>query len=312
MQGDQVKISMVAEDSDGTIVRIEIYIDGVEMGQIDASSYEYVWNTDGVVEGEYIITAVARDDRGGVIADRITLLMDVTGGLNPDLTYGEVTDHDGNSYATLKIGEQTWMAENLRVTHYADGSAIPLVTDGTVWEMLESSEKAYCWYENQDGNGDSYGGLYTWAAVMNGAIGGDENLVGIQGICPDGWHLPGDAEWKELEMFLGMSQDQADKPDWRGTNEGGQIKERGFSHWEAPNTGGNNSSGITVIPGGFRSPKGGFYSLGKDAAFWSSDEEATTDKAWYRTLNFEKEKIYRHYNDKNQGLSVRCVKDVKR
>ncbi len=297
MQGDQVTVSVVAEDSDGTIVEIELFIGGVEMGRTEGSSYEYIWNTDDNLEGGYIITAVARDDRGGGIADNITLLVDVTGGFNPDLSYGKVADYDGNSYATLEVGEQTWMAENLRVTHHADGSAIPLVNDDAAWEMLEPTAKAYCWFENQTGNGDVYGGLYTWAAAN-------------QGVCPDGWHLPGDAEWKELEMFLGMTQVQADKPDWRGTDEGGQIKERGFTHWEAPNTGGNNSSGITVIPGGFRSPKGGFYSLGIDATFWTADEELTTDKAWYRAINFEKERVYRHYNEKNQGLSVRCVKDL--
>ena len=104
------------------------------MGMTEASSFEYVWNTDDATEGEYIITAVARDDRDGANADNITVLLDVPGGLNPDL-----------SYATLEIGEQTWMAENLRATHYADGSAIPLVNDDAAWEMQNGRNWKCSW-----------------------------------------------------------------------------------------------------------------------------------------------------------------------
>lgn len=134
MQGDQVTVSVVAEDSDGSVVVIEVYIDAVGMGMTEASSFEYVWNTDDATEGEYIITAVARDDRDGANADNITVLLDVPGGLNPDL-----------SYATLEIGEQTWMAENLRATHYADGSAIPLVNDDAAWEMQNGRNWKCSW-----------------------------------------------------------------------------------------------------------------------------------------------------------------------
>ncbi len=310
MQGDLVNISVAAHDTDGTIVWVELYIDGDEIGRAEESTYEYEWITDEAEVGVHIISAVTADDEGQGIADNIGVLLDVAGGFNPDLTYGKVTDYDGNNYATIEIGEQTWMAENLKVTHYADGSSLPQVADGSEWEGLASSVKAYSWSDTLAGNGDRYGGLYTWAAAVNGASGSDEDPGGIQGVCPDGWHMPGDAEWKKLEIFLGMSQDQSDKQDWRGTNEGGQIKERGFSHWEAPNLGGDNSSGFTAISGGFRSSKGGFYSLGIEATFWTTDEEVETDKAWYRILNFQKENVYRHYNDKSQGLSVRCVKNA--
>lgn len=309
MQGDLVKISAEGRDSDGTIVGIKLFIGGVEMAETTGSSLVYEWNTENTEEGGYIITAVARDDGDGGKAANITVLVDIPGGLNPDISYGELTDYDGNSYTTLDIGDQTWMAENLTVTHYADGSAIPGVEDESAWGELESTQKAYCWYENLEENEDAYGALYTWAAALNGSTGGDDSSQLIQGVCPDGWHLPKDAEWKEMEMFLGMSQDQSDKLDWRGTVEGAQMKERGFSHWEASKEGGTNSSGFTALPGGFRSSKGEFYSLGNDATFWTADAVIGTDRAWYRTLNFEKEKIYRHYNDKKQGFSVRCVKD---
>lgn len=296
MQGDQVNIHVEADDSDGTVVEIVLYIDGVNQAQGEGSRLEYEWDTQDAPEGEYTITAVARDDGSGAQADNITLLVDVTGGLNPDLSYGEMTDLDGNKYATIDIGDQVWMAENLRVTHYADGSAIPLVADESAWEALDASAEAYSWYDNQSANGETYGGLYTWGAA-------------VQGVCPDGWHIPSDEEWKQLELSLGMSQEQADKQDWRGTSQAGLLKERGYSHWDVPNSGGENASGFTAIPGGFRSSKGGFYKMGQDAVFWTSSEAASEERAWYRTLNFDNLKVYRHYNDKTLGLSVRCVKD---
>jgi uncharacterized protein (TIGR02145 family) len=94
---------------------------------------------------------------------------------------------------------------------------------------------------------------------MYGGLSSD--TLGVQGVCPDGWHLPADAEWKVLEMFLGMSQADADKYDWRGSDEGGQLKELGFTDWSVPNTGASNSSGFTAVPGGFRSAKGMFYNI---------------------------------------------------
>lgn len=310
MQGNQVAISAEAFDSDGSVVEIELYIDGVSTWLAEGSFLEYQWDTDDLPEGNYTLTAVARDDNSGAVADNIILVLDVTGGLNPSLSYGTVADYDGNNYATLEIGDQTWMAENLRVTHYADGAAIPQITEESEWEQMDFSTEAYCWYDNLDENRDVYGGLYTWAAAVYASSLGDSVPAQIQGVCPDGWHLPGDQEWKNLETFLGMTQEQADKPDWRGTDEGGQVKERGFSHWDVPNSGGDNSSGFTVLPAGFRSPKGGFYSQGQDAGFWTMDEADLNGKAWYRTISYSKEKIYRHYNDKKIGLSVRCVKDT--
>jgi len=144
---------------------------------------------------------------------------------------------------------------------------------------------------------------------MNGTLSSDTIPSGVQGVCPDGWHIPSDAEWKILEMFLGMSQADADNYDWRGSDEGGQLKESGFSNWAVPNIGASNSSGFTAVSGGFRSAKGSFYSIDQYATFWSSSEEVGTDKAWYRTLIFDKEQMYRQYHDMRLGLSVRCIEN---
>ena len=147
------------------------------------------------------------------------------------------------------------------------------------WDALGVNDKAYCWYDNNTANRDTYGGLYTWAAAVNGTTGSDTNPSGVQGVCPDGWHLPSDAEWKELEMFLGMSQVDANESGWRGTDEGGKLKEAGTTHWNSPNAGATNESGFTALPGGFRDFDGSFNNLGYNAAFWAA-AEGDVASAW--------------------------------
>ena len=140
-----------------------------------------------------------------------------------------VTDIDGNVYPAVLIGEQVWMKRNLEVTHYADGTPIPLIEDSTEWDALLETSKAYCWYDNDSSYRKSYGALYTWPAAMNGALSSDTNPSGVQGACPDGWHFPSDSEWKQLEIHLGMSQAEADKDqDLRGTDEGRQTERTRF------------------------------------------------------------------------------------
>ncbi|MDF1575734.1 MAG: FISUMP domain-containing protein [Bacteroidales bacterium] len=310
MQGETVNIRAEAGDVDGSVKEVTIYIEGEEVASAEASSLVYAWSTAGREVAGYVLSATARDNEDASVADNITVLVDSPGGFNPALSYGTVSDMDGNSYGTIEIGQQIWMAENLKVTKYADGSAIPLVTGESEWEALSADAKAYCWYDNQSVYGDTTGALYTWAAAMNGFPGSQTLPSGIQGVCPDGWHLPSDAEWKVLESFLGMSPEDADRYDWRGSDEGGQLKEIGFSKWEMPNAGASNSSGFTAVPGGFRGNKGVFYSLGHYATFWTASDESGTDKAWYRTLYYNYQSVYRQYNFKNQGFSVRCVKDA--
>ncbi len=125
-----------------------------------------------------------------------------------------VTDIDGNVYQTIQIGNQVWMAENLKVTHYRDGTSIQYVqnelTEPDVWETLTTG--AYCYYDDSQSNQTTYGNLYNWYAVADS-----------RNIAPEGWHVPTDAEWKELEMALGMSQSEADDAGYRGTNEGSKL-----------------------------------------------------------------------------------------
>ena len=208
---------------------------------------------------------------------------------------GTVTDIDGNTYRTIKIGNQWWMAENLKVTHYRDGDSIPNVTDGPTWRGLTTG--AYCEYDNDADSVATYGRLYNWYAVAD-----------VRNIAPPGWHVASDAEWKQLEMYLGMSQPEADQTGWRGTDEGGKLKESGTSHWISPNTGATNETGFTGLPGGYRYLGGLYYDIGVHAVFWSSTENGS-GFAWCRNLGNVYSGVHRYDGGKEDGFSVRCVKD---
>jgi uncharacterized protein (TIGR02145 family) len=225
----------------------------------------------------------------------------------PETTASTVTDIDHNVYFTVKIGDQTWMAANLKVTHYPDGSQIQLVEDRVTWFNFQGDDQAYCWYDNTVSNGFTYGALYTWSAAMHGLDSSNANQGVVQGVCPDGWHLPDDSEWKKLEMFLGMSQAVADGKDWRGTVEGGKIKIGGIQYWKEPNTGATNESGFNALPGGWRHGDGFFKNLWISARFWSSTK--TGDYAWIRGLDNNSSGIYRNFAGLYEGHSVRCIKD---
>jgi uncharacterized protein (TIGR02145 family) len=199
---------------------------------------------------------------------------------------------DGKVYATIQIGTQCWMAENLNIGTMINGSSNQ-TDNGTI--------EKYC-YNNSTANCDTYGGLYQWDEMMQYVT-----TEGTQGICPTGWHIPTDDEWKTMEMYLGMTQAQADATGWRGTDEGGKLKETGTTHWSSPNTGATNSSGFTGLPGGYRSTGGAFNYLTGYASFWSSSEDGSP--AWSRGLYYDSAQVYRDGDDQAYGFSVRCVRD---
>ena len=131
----------------------------------------------------------------------------------------------------------------------------------------------------------------------------------IHNIAPKGWHAPTDADWKELEMYLGMSQSEVDKEDvLRGTDEGGKLKEAGTIYWDSPNTGASNKSGFSALPGGYRHDNGNFYYLGNRTLIWSSTEY-NSSYTWSRRLRYNYSDIYRDYYNKHYGFSVRLVRD---
>jgi len=241
----------------------------------------------------------------GISGNYSTVVIDIpTESKSIPFNFIACTDIDGNNYPIVIIGAQTWMAENLKVTHYFEGTAIPLVEDNSTWKEHSITDKAYCYYDNNSANGDIYGAIYTWAAAMNGASSSSANPSGVQGVCPTDWHLPSDTEWQELEMYLGLSQGAASEEDWRGTDEGDKLKETGTTHWDSPNTGATNESGFTALPGGGRDGNSALFGyLGIHANFWDASRIL-------RGLGIENSGVYRAgpYNGA-YGFSVRCVKD---
>ncbi|MFH1295682.1 MAG: fibrobacter succinogenes major paralogous domain-containing protein [Bacteroidota bacterium] len=220
-----------------------------------------------------------------------------------------LTDVDGNVYHTVQIGDQCWMRQNLNTTRYADGT--PLV-DGTGVGPVYGDYTTPYWFNYDDSlnNSITYGKLYTWAAVMHGSESSNSNPSGVQGICPAGWHVPSDAEWMELEMFLGMSAGEANRVmEWRGTDEGGKLKETGTTRWQEPNTGATNESGFTALPAGQRNDEGLF--LGKQYAgfYHTSTEYQGTSSSASRFLSWDMSMIWRDFGPKNFAFSIRCLKD---
>ena len=211
-------------------------------------------------------------------------------------------------YAYKTIGTQTWMTENLAYL-----PSVMLSSNGS-----ETSPRYYVYqYEgtnvaaarNTDGY-KTYGALFNWPAAMNGAAGSAAVPSGVQGICPGGWHLPSDVEWKILERYLGMSDEQANSEGGRTSgNVALQLKEAGTKHWMSPNARATNSSGFNVLPGGLRYTDIGFDIPGYSAYFWTaSNYDASA--VWGRSLYYgDFDGVYRAGYPKNFGFSVRCLRN---
>ncbi|HOW25028.1 MAG TPA: FISUMP domain-containing protein [Bacteroidales bacterium] len=203
----------------------------------------------------------------------------------------------GKIYSTLQIFSQCWLKENLNV-----GTMI----SGTIDQSNNGTMEKYC-YGDMESNCDTYGGLYQWNEAMQYS---SEALT--KGICPPGWRLPMDEEWKVLEGAVdgqyGFGNMEWDGEGYRGYNVGSGLKEAGTTHWNPPNYGATNSSGFTGLPAGNRDySTGGFANMGAGGSFWSSSEDGTGN-AWYRALNYASPHAYRKYVDKAAGYSVRCLR----
>jgi len=198
-------------------------------------------------------------------------------------TPATLSDIDNNEYATVVIGSQTWMAENLKVTRFRNGDFLPLVTDGSTWEGLTAA--AFCEYNNNAASVATYGRLYNWYAVSD-----DRNIA------PTGWHVPTDAEWQMLVDYLGG---------WETA--GTKMKEAGFTHWASPNTGATNESGFSALPAGQRR-NGTYQHKDSCAYFWTSTQDSyVTAPYWF--LAFDNVGAYRDVDPNQEGFSVRCIKD---
>ncbi len=221
-----------------------------------------------------------------------------------------VDTRDGQSYNTVQIGNQCWMAENLAYLPSVSPSSAGSET--TPYYYVYGYQGTSVTAAKATSSYQTYGVLYNWPAAMAGEASSNNVPSGVQGICPAGWPFPGDEEWKmldgEVDSQYGYPDMEWDGPGWRGTNAGGNLKEAGTTHWNSPNTGATNSSGFNSLPGGYRYIIGSFYNLGGDAYFWSSTEYGSSN-AWARGLSYSNADVLRDVNFELDGFTVRCLRD---
>ncbi len=252
----------------------------------------------------YYVRAFATNSNGTAYGDQQYFTTKLGPLFNPNLTYGLISDIDGNCYKTIQIGDQVWMAENLKTTKYNDGTSIPNVTDNNEWANMPFSEwvgdqlpqtyviyGAYCWYNNvADTYGNDHGILYNWGAV------------GTDKLCPTGWHVPGLREWRII----------CPETDYENGPYGEELMETGKIHWnESAELDGTNTTGLTALPGGYRLPTGEFKYSGYRGFYWASDGRMYPEfkYAWdiyyYGRITTPSAVL----ESEKQGRSVRCVKD---
>ncbi|HCY77677.1 MAG TPA: hypothetical protein DHV28_17330 [Ignavibacteriales bacterium] len=219
-----------------------------------------------------------------------TIVMDVpTQSKTISFHFIECTDRDGNNYPVVQIGDQIWMAKNL--------AYLPKVSPPSEGSYTEPYYYVYG-YSGEDVNEakaivnyHTYGVLYNWSAALNA--------------CPNGWHLPTDDEWKQLEMAIGMSQNEVDEVGWRGINEG--LKLRTTNGWGGKGNG-SDDFGFSGLPSGRRRIYGAFDNFEYSSSWWCSNEK-DNNLAWYRYLGYHYPFIYRYISRKEVGHSIRCIKD---
>jgi uncharacterized protein (TIGR02145 family) len=234
----------------------------------------------GLADGTvYYVRAYATNSAGTAYGTQVQLLT-------------MVADAEGSLYKTVLINNKVWMAENLSTKKYNDNTDVTLVTNGASWAALTT--EAFCWYGNDETtNKPLYGALYNWYAVNKGTL------------CPTGWHVPTDAEFKGLSIFLGMTQAQADGFSWQGTDQGTQLKST--AGWTTGN--GTNTVGFTALPGGYRYYlDGGFAGAGTIGYWWMADQVSPTN-SYYRRLDGANAGVFREGAVKAAGKSVRCIKN---
>jgi uncharacterized protein (TIGR02145 family) len=256
----------------------------------DGGSTYTISGTSEILSVPYALHAKTAETLTGSLLARIEALE-----LSDVLNNGFTDTRDGNHYDVVKIGNQVWMAENLAYLPSVVGPSTGSQTtpyyyvygyDGTVVADAKATT-----------NYATYGVLYNWTAAMASSASSTSNPSGVQGVCPDGWHLPSDAEWTELTNYL------------EGTSvAGGKLKETGTTHWTSPNTGATNETGFTALPGGYRNYGGTFFNIG-NYGFWWSATDFNSNYAWYRNMGYDISDVSRSNYFKELGFSVRCVRD---
>lgn len=209
-----------------------------------------------------------------------------------------MVSYHGREYRVVGIGSQCWFEENLATTRFKDGSDIQNITDSAEWvQTTVSSAPAFCWFNNVPDAADAQGALYNWYAVSD-----------PRGICPEGWHVATDQDFKDMKMHMGL------QPQYVDLSEHGEDIQLGpmlksFFGWNASSSEGHNSSGFNGMPWGRRGSNGSFGSMERDGYWWTGTEFSAT-KGWSHALRGgELYAAHRGSEEKRAGYACRCVKD---
>ncbi|HCS20487.1 MAG TPA: hypothetical protein DIW47_07990 [Bacteroidetes bacterium] len=223
----------------------------------------------------------------GFLSCKKELTTDSTSPLNKNLEYGTLVDIDNNRYATIQIGTQNWMAENLKTSRYSNGDSLPYILENWKWYLLDSG--AWCYYSHDSSKNALFGKMYNWYAATD-----------PRNICPKGWHVPTGHDWLILATNLG-GRDIA----------GSKMKSTLKGHWYGGNAGATNESGFSALPGGKRGIDASFSLLTYRSIFWATDENSdhmdrasSMELAWNGYGSYEDNGEYKYY-----GLCIRCVED---
>ena len=259
----------------------------VKSSRLDATTMSYT-------AGDQLLYKAVSGNYSNIVTDV------PTGDKTTNFNFAACTDGDGNNYTTVTIGPQTWMAENLNTTQYNDNTPIPLTSDNTAWVNLTTP--GYCWYNNDaDTYKSTYGALYNWYTVSTGKL------------APTGWHVSTDAEWTALQNYL-----IANGYNFDGSTSGDYYDKSlaAATNWATSTSTGsigndlsiNNRTGFSALPGGFRN-NSSFFTTGY-YGFWWSSVESNTSTAWYRVMSNDDTGLYPDETIKNNGFSIRCVRDI--
>lgn len=234
-----------------------------------------------LVKAQEVLTIKKTDNT--VISIPTSDIVTITFGSTSPMSDGNtVTDIDGNTYQTVKIGYQVWMTENLKTTRYNNGGQIPNIKDKQAW--ANSTSGAYCLYDNSSGIKDLFGVLYNWYAVSTDKL------------CPVGWRVPTDDDWTSMLKPLGVLA-------------GAKLKEAGTANWKSNTDMVTNETKFTALPGGTRYGSGSFTSIGTQGTFWTSTPNGEKKEAVYRVIVDYNSSVARYMFPKSSGLSVRCIKE---
>lgn len=280
MQGDSAYfvVNIATPNSTGAGLKVFYEVSGcATMGE----DYHPIPNFVTIAPGEQTSKIVIKPIEDDLLEETEIVRIKLTGVNNQKYTIGEedsahiiimckngpvVTDIDGNVYYTVLIGSQTWMWQNLKTSKFRNGDIV------------------HSWYyDNEPGYGYVYGRLYDWYAVNDS-----------RGLCPQGWHVPTDAEWTQLTNYV-------------GSNAGTKLK---FTIGWSSGGNGTDEYGFSALPGGYRNPNGLFGYIGDYGWWWSATEYNNwIYNAWTRFMTYDYSSVYRDYYDKGDGISVRCLKD---